>query len=54
MNDEHIITLVKTIDGTDLNAIHIFAADAIVGHNISHLLAPEDTTISVSAVEVTI
>lgn len=44
MYDEHVVALIKTIDGTDLNAIHIFAADAIVGHNISHLLAPEDTT----------
>ena len=33
---EEIFTLVKAVDGADLNAIGIFAADAIVGHDICH------------------
>ena len=37
VDDEHILAFVEAVDGTDLDAIEIFAPDAIVGDDISHL-----------------
>ena len=36
MDDEHILPFVETVDGTDLDAVHIFAFDAIVGDDECH------------------
>jgi hypothetical protein len=40
MNDEHVLAFVETVDRTDLDAVHVFAFDAIVGHDIGHRSAP--------------
>ena len=37
VDDQHIFALVKTIDGANLNAVHVFAFDAIVVDDIGHL-----------------
>ena len=37
VNDQHVLALVKTIDGANLNAVHVFAFDAIVVDDIGHL-----------------
>jgi hypothetical protein len=36
VNNQHVLTLVETVDGADLHTIHIFAADARFCDNISH------------------
>src|SRR5262245_59490568 len=36
VDDEHVLAFIKAIDRTDLDAVHIFALDAIVGHDIGH------------------
>src|SRR5262245_45952387 len=36
VDDKHVLTLVETIDRTDLYAVHVLALDAIVGHDIGH------------------
>jgi hypothetical protein len=38
VNDEHVLALVKTIDRTDFDAIHVFALDALVVDNVGHFL----------------
>ena len=37
VDDEHVVAFVKAIHRTYFNAVHIFAADAGIGNNISHL-----------------
>jgi len=37
VDDQHVLALVKTIDGADFNAVHVFAFDAIVVDDIGHL-----------------
>jgi hypothetical protein len=39
MNDQHVLALVETVDRADFNAIHVFAANAIVGHHIGHFVS---------------
>jgi hypothetical protein len=36
MDDEHILTLVETIDGADLDAVGVFALDALVVDDVGH------------------
>jgi hypothetical protein len=36
MNDEHVLAFVETIDRADLDAIHVFALDAIFGDDVGH------------------
>jgi hypothetical protein len=36
MNYEHIVAHIEAVDGTDLDAVHEFAFDAIVGHDVGH------------------
>src|ERR1700683_4105815 len=36
VDDQHVLTLVEAIDGADLHAIHIFAADTGLGDDIGH------------------
>lgn len=36
VNDEHILPGIEAVDGTDLDAIHIFALDTVVGDDMSH------------------
>jgi hypothetical protein len=36
MDDEKILTLVEAVDWADFDAIGVFAAYAIVGHDIGH------------------
>src|SRR6201987_3501919 len=37
VDDQHVFALVKTIDRANLNAVHVFAFDAIVVDDIGHL-----------------
>ena len=37
MDDQHVFTFIKTIDRTNLNTIHIFAFNAVIDDQISHL-----------------
>src|SRR5262249_7795177 len=36
VNDEHILTEIEAVDGADLDAIHVFAFDAVVGDDMGH------------------
>ncbi|GAA3093216.1 hypothetical protein GCM10010520_43940 [Rhizobium viscosum] len=36
MDDEEILALVETVDRADFNTIGVFAANAIIGHDIGH------------------
>src|SRR5688572_5407322 len=38
IDDEHVLAFVEAVDRTDLDAIHIFAADARVGDDVGHWL----------------
>src|SRR3954452_12317529 len=38
IDDEHVLALVEAIDGADLDAVHIFAADAGIGDDVGHWL----------------
>ena len=40
MDDEHVLAFIEAVDRTDLDAVHVFAFDAIVGHHIGHCAAP--------------
>src|SRR5262245_15353384 len=43
MDDEHVLTLVETIDGADLHAVHQFALDATLVDDVGQLmLLPAD------------
>src|SRR5579862_1177078 len=37
MDDEHVLALVEAIHGADLDAVHVFAFDAIVVDDVGHL-----------------
>src|SRR6185436_9142379 len=36
VDDEHVLALVEAVDRADLDAVHIFAADAGVGDDVGH------------------
>jgi hypothetical protein len=36
MYHEHVFALVKTVDGANLDAIHVFAFDAIFDNDVGH------------------
>ena len=36
VDDQHVFTLVETIHGTDFNAVHVFAFDAVFSDNVGH------------------
>jgi hypothetical protein len=36
MNDEHVLALVETVDRAYLDAVHVFALDAIFSDDVSH------------------
>jgi len=36
MDDQHVLALVETIDGANLDTIHELAFDAVLGNNVSH------------------
>jgi hypothetical protein len=36
MNDQEVLALIEAIYGTYFDAIHVFAAYAVIGHDISH------------------
>lgn len=38
MDDEHILAFIETVDRADFDAVHVFALNAIVGHQIGHIL----------------
>ena len=40
VNDEHILAFIETIDRTDLDAVHVFALDAVFDDDIGHSKAP--------------
>ena len=37
MDDEHVLAFIETVDRADFDAVHVFALDAIVGHQIGHI-----------------
>lgn len=37
VNNKHVFTFVKAIDRTHLNAIQVFALDAVLNHNVGHI-----------------
>jgi hypothetical protein len=41
MDDEHVLAFVKAVDGADLDAVGVFAGDAVIGDDIGHRRAPE-------------
>jgi hypothetical protein len=36
MNDQHVFPDVEAVHGTNLDAIHVFAFDAVLGDDVSH------------------
>src|SRR5690606_13426875 len=38
VDDKHIFALVETVDRTHLDAIHVLATNAVVGHDIGHFV----------------
>jgi hypothetical protein len=36
MDDEHVLAFIEAVDGTDLDAIHVFATDAGAGDCKGH------------------
>tara|TARA_Y100000588_G_scaffold27316_1_gene26775 strand:- start:273 stop:620 length:348 start_codon:yes stop_codon:yes gene_type:complete len=36
VDDECILSLVETVNGTDLDAVHVFAGNAVLGDDICH------------------
>jgi hypothetical protein len=38
MDDEHVLTLVEAVHGTNFHAIHIFALDAVFRDDVSHVM----------------
>ena len=36
MDDKHVLAFIKTFDGTDFHAVHVFAGDAVFGDDIGH------------------
>src|SRR5689334_25001574 len=36
LDDEHVLALVEAVDGADLDAVHVLAADARFGDDVSH------------------
>jgi hypothetical protein len=38
MDDKHVLTLVKAIDGADLHAVHQFALDATLVDDVGQLI----------------
>jgi hypothetical protein len=36
VDDQHVFTLVETVHGTDFNAVHVFALDAVFSDNVGH------------------
>ena len=37
MNDEHVLAFIEAVDGANLDAVHVFALNAIVRDDIGHL-----------------
>ncbi|GGA35162.1 hypothetical protein GCM10011499_00560 [Pelagibacterium lentulum] len=40
MDDEHVFAFVEAVDRTDLNAVGIFAFDAIISNDVGHGIGP--------------
>jgi hypothetical protein len=36
MDDQHVLALIEAIHGADLDAVHVFAFDAIIVDDIGH------------------
>ncbi len=36
VNDEHVVADIEAVDGANLDAVHAFAFDAVVGDDVSH------------------
>ena len=36
MNDEHVLPFIETVDGAHFDAVHVFAADAVIGDDVGH------------------
>jgi hypothetical protein len=39
VDDQHVLAFVEAVDGANLDAIHVFAADAGFGNDIGHVSA---------------
>jgi hypothetical protein len=52
VNDEHILTLIKAVDGTDLNTVHVLTFDAAFIDDVGQLsLLPARSPEAISVVE---
>jgi hypothetical protein len=40
MDDEHVLAFIETVDGTDLDAVHVLALDTGFGDDIGHAAVP--------------
>ena len=40
VDDQHVFPLVEALDRADIDAVHVFAANAVFGHDIGHALVP--------------
>jgi hypothetical protein len=40
VDDQHVLAFIETVDGTDFDAVHVFALDAVFGDNIGHSGVP--------------
>jgi hypothetical protein len=36
MDDEHVLALIEAVDGANLDAVHVFALNAIVRDDVGH------------------
>jgi hypothetical protein len=36
MDDEHVLAFIEAVDGANLDAVHVFAADAVVRDDVGH------------------
>src|SRR5256885_9768027 len=36
MDDQHVVALIEPLDGADLDAVHVFALDAVFGDDVGH------------------
>lgn len=46
VNDQHVLADIEAIDGANLDAIHVFAFDAVLGDDVSHLLSRSGVTLA--------
>jgi hypothetical protein len=38
MDDEHVLAFIEAVDRAHLDAVHVFAFDAVLGDDVGHVL----------------